>query len=75
VLKQATSENARLFALSGKLNPYTEGKLGVIEAGAYADLLIYEGNPLEDEQIIVNYKQNLKFIMKDGKIFKNELDD
>ena len=72
---QATSENARLFALSGKINPYTEGKLGVIEKGAYADLLIYNGNPLEDVDIIVNYKENLKFIMKDGKIFKNELVD
>lgn len=73
ILKQATSENARLFSLSGKINPYTEGKLGVIEKGAYADLLIYDGNPLEDVEIIVNYKENLKLIMKDGKIIKNEL--
>lgn len=73
VLKQATSENARLFSLSGKLNPYTEGALGVIKEGAYADLLIYEGNPLEDIQVIVNHKENLKLIMKDGKIYKNDL--
>jgi imidazolonepropionase-like amidohydrolase len=73
VLKQATSENARLFSLSGKLNPYTEGKLGVIKIGAYADLLIYEGNPLDDIQVIVNHNENLKLIMKDGKIYKNEL--
>ncbi len=73
ILKQATSENARLFALSGKINPYTEGKLGVIEKGAYADLLIYEGNPLEDAEVIVNYKENLKLIMKDGKVIKNDL--
>lgn len=75
VLKQATSENARLFSLSGKINPYMEGKLGVIKEGAYADLLIYEGNPIEDIQVIVNYKENLKLIMKDGKIYKNELED
>lgn len=73
ILKQATSENARLFALSGKINPYTEGKLGVIEKGAYADLLIYDENPLEDVEVIVNYKEHLKLIMKDGKIVKNEL--
>jgi imidazolonepropionase-like amidohydrolase len=73
VLKQATSGNARLLAMSGKMNPYTEGKIGVVEPGAYADILIYEGNPLEDEQVIVNYQQNLKFIMKDGSIYKNEL--
>lgn len=73
VLKQATSENARLLALSGQVNPYTKGKLGVIEPGAYADLLLYEGNPLEDIQVIVNHKEKLKFIMKDGIIYKNEL--
>lgn len=73
VLKQATTENAKLLSLSGKLNPYTEGKLGVIKEGAYADLLIYDGNPLEDIQVIVNHKENLKLIMKDGKIYKNEL--
>ena len=73
ILKQATSGNARLFALTGKINPYTEGKLGVVEKGAYADLLIYEGNPLEDVEVLVNYKENLKLIMKDGKIIKNEL--
>jgi len=73
ILKQATSENAKLFELSGQINPYTEGKLGLIQKGAYADLLIYDGNPLEDVDVIVNYKENLKFIMKDGLIVKNEL--
>ena len=73
ILKQATSSNAELFGMSGKLNPYVDGKLGVIEKGAYADLLIYNENPLEDIQVIVNYKENLKLIMKNGKIFKNEL--
>lgn len=74
VLKQATSENAKLFELSGKLHPYQEGKLGVIEAGAYADLLIYDGNPLEDIQVVVDYKAHLKFIMKNGQVIKNELE-
>ncbi|MCJ7468194.1 MAG: amidohydrolase family protein [Maribacter sp.] len=73
VLKQATTENARLFSLSGKTNPYTEGKLGVIEVGAYADVLLYEGNPLEDIQVIVHPTENLKLIVKDGKIVKNAL--
>ena len=73
ILKQATSDNARLLALSGKINPYKEGKLGVIEAGAYADLLIYEGNPLDDIEVVAHPEENLKLIMKDGKIYKNEL--
>ena len=72
VLKQATSGNAKLFSLSGQINPYSEGKIGVIEEGAYADLLIYEGNPLDDMEVIANPKENLKLIMKDGKIYKNE---
>lgn len=74
VLKQATSQNAALFALSGKLNPYPDGVLGVIQPGAYADLLIYEGNPLENLQVVVDFEKNLKLIMKDGKVYKNELD-
>ncbi len=73
ILKQATSENARLLSLSGDTNPYTEGTLGVIKKGAYADLLIYDGNPLEDIEVIVNYGTHLKLIMKDGNIYKNEL--
>lgn len=73
ILKQATSENARLFSLSGKINPYTDGKLGVIEVGAYADLLIYEGNPLEDIEIVAHPEKHLKLIMKNGKVYKNEL--
>ncbi len=73
VLKQATTENAKLLSLSGKLNPYVEGKIGVIKEGAYADLLIYDGNPLKDIQVIVNHEENLKLIMKDGKIYKNKL--
>jgi imidazolonepropionase-like amidohydrolase len=73
VLKQATSENARLLSLSGETNPYTEGTLGVIKKGAYADLLLYDSNPLENIEVIVNYEKHLKFIMKNGKIYKNEL--
>lgn len=73
ILKQATSGNAEIFALSGQLNPYPEGPLGVIKEGAYADLLIYDGNPLEDLQLVVDYPAHLKLIMKDGKIYKNEL--
>ena len=41
----ATSTNAELLTLSGKRNPYP-GKLGVVEPGAYADLLLVDGNPL-----------------------------
>jgi imidazolonepropionase-like amidohydrolase len=73
ILRQATSGNAKLLKLSGKLHPYQEGELGVIEEGAYADLLVVDGNPLEDITILSNPGKNLKLIMKDGKIYKNTL--
>ena len=51
-LKRATSENARLLELSGPRHPYQEGPLGVIVEGAYADLIVVEGNPLEKLELI-----------------------
>ena len=70
VLRQATSSSAELLALSGPRNPYP-GKLGVIEEGAYADLLLINGDPLKDITILTKPEENLALIMKDGKIFKN----
>jgi len=71
-LKQATANNAELMSWSGPRNPYP-GKLGVIEEGAYADLLLINGNPLEDISILTRPEENLALIMKDGKIHKNML--
>jgi imidazolonepropionase-like amidohydrolase len=71
-LAMATGTNGELLALSGKRNPYP-GKLGVIEEGALADLLIVEGNPLENINLIADPANNLKIIMKDGVIYKNTL--
>ncbi len=73
ILRQATSANAELFKLSGKLHPYQEGELGVIKEGAYADLLLVDGNPLENIEIMANPAENFDLIMKDGKIYKNTL--
>lgn len=73
VLRQATSKSAELLALSGPRNPYP-GKLGVIEEGAHADLLLINGNPLEDLSILTQYEDSLALIMKGGQIFKNTLD-
>jgi len=70
VLRMATSTNAELLALSGPRNPYP-GKLGVVQEGALADLLLVNGNPLDDIQVITNPNQNFLIIMKDGKIYKN----
>jgi imidazolonepropionase-like amidohydrolase len=71
-LKMATGENGELLALSGFINPYP-GRLGVIEPGALADLLLVDGNPLENIKLIENPATNFLVIMKDGRIYKNLL--
>jgi imidazolonepropionase-like amidohydrolase len=80
-----TSVAGEMLALSGPRNPYPDGKLGVIEEGAYADLLLVEGNPLEDISVIGGATEwfdaepewkpieTLQLIMKDGVIYKNSL--
>ncbi len=69
-LAMATGTNAQLLALSGKRNPYP-GKLGVVEEGALADLLLVDGNPLENIQLIADPAKNFVVIMKGGKVYKN----
>jgi imidazolonepropionase-like amidohydrolase len=68
----ATATNAELLAMSGPRNPYP-GKIGVIEADAYADLLLVDGDPIADIRLIADPEKNLKIIMKDGRIYKNTL--
>ena len=70
ILRQATGNNGQILAMSGLRNPY-KGKLGVIEEGALADLLLINGNPLDDISILTKYKENIALIMKDGVIYKN----
>jgi len=71
-LKMATHDNAQLFKLSGPRDPYP-GKLGVVEEGAYADLLLVDGNPLQNIDLVADPDKNFVVIMKDGKIYKNTL--
>lgn len=72
-LAMATGINAELLQLSGKRNPYP-GKLGVIEEGALADILLVDGDPLADIKLVEDPAKNFVVIMKDGKIYKNTLD-
>jgi imidazolonepropionase-like amidohydrolase len=72
-LQQATKNGGEAVALSGIKNPYPDGPLGVIEPGAYADILLIKGNPLKDISILTRYEETINLIMKDGKIYKNEL--
>ena len=71
-LIMATSSNGELLALSGKRSPY-RGKLGVVEEGAFADLLLVDGDPIANIKLIEDPAKNFVVIMKDGKIYKNSL--
>ena len=81
-----TSVGGEIAAMSGDfMNPYPDGKLGVVEKGAYADLLLIDGNPLEDLSVIGTSDkwfdgptrpaspETIRIIMKDGVIYKNTL--
>lgn len=82
-----TSVGGEIAAMTGDfMNPYPEGKLGVIEEGAYADILILDGNPLEDFSVVgtgdkwfgaeprPESPETIRVIMKDGVVYKNTLD-
>jgi imidazolonepropionase-like amidohydrolase len=72
VLKMATADNAELLALAGLRSPYP-GKLGVVQEGALADLLLVDGDPLARIDLIADPARNFLVIMKDGKVYKNLL--
>lgn len=69
-LQMATGTNGELLLLSGKRNPYP-GRIGLIEEGAYADLLLCDGNPLEDLSLVADPENKFLIIMKEGVIYKD----
>jgi len=62
VLRSATSVNAELLRMSGEL--------GCIQPGAYADLLVVKGNPLDDLDLLQEEGRHLSYIMKAGRFAK-----
>ena len=72
ILKMATAVNGELLAMSGPRNPYP-GKLGVVEEGALADLILVDGDPLENLNLIADPEKSFVLIMKDGRMVKNAL--
>jgi imidazolonepropionase-like amidohydrolase len=72
ILKMATAVNGELLSMSGPRNPYP-GKLGVIEAGALADLIVVDGDPTANLKLIADPDKSFLLIMKDGRIVKDAL--
>ncbi|MBW0146223.1 metal-dependent hydrolase family protein [Marinobacter arenosus] len=69
-LKMATSDNAELIKMCGPRDPYP-GEIGVVKEGALADLILVDGNPLENLDLVADPDKNFVVIMKDGVIYKN----
>lgn len=74
ILKMITHDNAQLLQLSGLRSPYP-GKLGVIEEGALADLLLVDGNPLQDLSLVADPAKKFLVIIKNGQVYKNLLEN
>ena len=71
-LQQVTSNNGEVLGRSGWKDPYPHGDLGVIKEGAYADILLIDGDPTRDIRLLMD-SANIVLIMKDGEIYKNAL--
>lgn len=72
-LRMLTSGNAELFELAGERNTYRAGRLGVIAEGAWADMVLVDGDPLADLSVIADPDTNFKLIVKGGQVVKNTL--
>lgn len=72
-LRTATSGNAALLATAGARDPYRDARLGVIDTGAWADVLLVEGDPTQDLSILAEPAHALAVIVKDGRVYKDML--
>ena len=70
ILQMVTHDNAQLLAMSGERSPY-RGKLGVVEVGALADLILVNGDPLANIDLVADPDRNFAAVMKDGKFYRS----
>lgn len=71
-LKMSMGNAGIVMKWSNVLDPYPTYSLGNIAPDAWADILLWEDNPLDNIDVILD-ESKLDLIMKDGKIYKNEL--
>ena len=74
ILEQIFANNVILLEMTGPRNPYVDGPLGVIAEGAYADILLVNGDPTEDVAVFSDWENSIDLVMKDGVIYRNELE-
>ncbi|WP_305093648.1 amidohydrolase family protein [Prescottella sp. R16] len=72
-LRMLTSGNAELFRMAGERDPYRQAEFGVVAPGAWADVLLVDGNPLDDLGLLADPAKNLTVIVKNGQVVKNTL--
>ena len=65
ILRSATTVAARLLGL--------EGQVGVVAPGAFADLLVVDGNPLERLEVLTDPARHLRLVMAAGRVHRNDL--
>jgi imidazolonepropionase-like amidohydrolase len=73
VLKMATSNAGKWLMKTGPKNPWKEAQLGTLIEGSYADVILVNGNPLKGVAVLADFENNIPFVMKDGRIYKNKL--
>ena len=73
VLRMATSTAGKWLMKTGPKNPYKQGPLGVIRDGAYADIILVNGDPTQGVSVLLDHENNIPFVMKDGHIYENRL--
>lgn len=72
-LKIVTSGNAGLVRLSGQRDPYRSARRGEITVGAWADVLLVDGDPLADLSLWGDLANNIAVIVKDGTVVKRTI--
>jgi imidazolonepropionase-like amidohydrolase len=73
ILEQLFANNVILLEMTGPRNPYQDGPLGTIKPGAYADILLVDGDPTKDVAVLSDWQNNIDLVMKDGVVYRNEL--
>lgn len=73
-MRQNTSNASKWLAETDPKNPYKEGRLGVIVEGAYVDLILVNGAPTKDVSVLLDFENNIPFVMKNAEETKNSLE-